>query len=130
MGVARRGGHRRDDLVYPFHRDDRLSPDSEVDYGSRLSGLSPLVANFGSSAALHLATRRRWGSAALGGALFGLAVSAMYYRGIQAFVAHGLLRWSQVYVAASVLLAVALGSLAFDRARGSGRFAGQWWATA
>ncbi|MGT2516858.1 MHYT domain-containing protein (plasmid) [Sphingomonas panni] len=104
-------------------------PGVEVAYEPRLTGLSLLVAIFGSAAALHLATRRWRGSAALGGALFGLAVSAMHYLGMQAFVAHGMVRWSQGYVVASVLFAVALGALAFDRAQGRGRFAGQWWAT-
>ena len=104
-------------------------PGVEVAYEPRLTGLSLLVAIFGSAAALHLATRCWRGSAALGGALFGLTVSAMHYLGMQAFVAHGMVRWSQGYVAASVLFALALGALAFDRAQGRGRFAGQWWAT-
>ncbi len=104
-------------------------PGVEVAYEPRLTGMSLLLAIFGSAGALHLTTRRWHPSAALGGALFGLTVSAMHYLGMQAFVAHGMVRWSQGYVALSVLLAVALGALAFDRARGSGRLAGPWWAT-
>ncbi|WCP73992.1 bifunctional diguanylate cyclase/phosphodiesterase [Sphingomonas hankookensis] len=105
-------------------------PGVEVAYEPRLTGISLLLAILGSAGALHLTTRRGRPSAALGGALFGLTVSAMHYIGMQAFVANGLVRWSPAYVAASVLFAVALGVLAFDRARAAGRFAGPWWATA
>jgi len=104
-------------------------PGVEVAYEPRLTGMSLLLAIFGSAGALHLATRRWPPSAALGGALFGVTVSVMHYVGMQAFVAHGMVRWSHGQVALSVLFAVALGALAFDRARATGRFAGPWWAT-
>ena len=104
-------------------------PGVEVAYEPRLTGLSLLLAILGSAGALHLTTRRGRASTALGGALFGLTVSAMHYLGMQAFVAHGLVRWSPGYVGVSVLFAVALGMLAFDRARATGRCAGPWWAT-
>ena len=104
-------------------------PGVEVAYEPRLTGMSLLLAILGSAGALHLTTRRGRPSAALGGALFGLTVSAMHYVGMQAFVAHGMVRWSPGYVAMSVVFAVVLGVLAFDRARATGRFAGQWWAT-
>ncbi|KZE12048.1 bifunctional diguanylate cyclase/phosphodiesterase [Sphingomonas hankookensis] len=104
-------------------------PGVEVAYEPRLTGISLLLAIFGSAGALHLTTRRWHPSAALGGALFGLTVSVMHYVGMQAFVARGMVRWSHGYVALSVLFAVALGALAFDRARATGRFAGPWWAT-
>ncbi|WP_294327986.1 bifunctional diguanylate cyclase/phosphodiesterase [uncultured Sphingomonas sp.] len=105
-------------------------PGVEVAYEPRLTGLSLLLAILGSAGALHLSTRRGRPSALLGGALFGLTVSAMHYLGMQAFVANGLVRWSPGYVAASIVSAVALGMLAFDRARATGRWAGPWWATA
>ena len=105
-------------------------PGVEVAYEPRLTGLSLLLAILGSAGALHLSTLRGRPSALLGGALFGLTVSAMHYLGMQAFVANGLVRWSPGYVAASIVFAVALGMLAFERARGTGRCAGPWWATA
>lgn len=104
-------------------------PGVEVAYEPRLTGISLLLAILGSAGALHLTTRRGRPSAALGGALFGLTVSAMHYVGMQAFVAQGMVRWSPGYVAMSVVFAVVLGMLAFDRARATGRFAGPWWAT-
>lgn len=105
-------------------------PGVEVAYEPRLTGMSLLLAILGSAGALHIATRRWRPSAALGGALFGLTVSAMHYVGMQAFVAQGMVRWSHGYIAVSVLLAVTLGALAFDRAQPRARFAGPWWATA
>jgi len=104
-------------------------PGVEVAYEPLLTGMSLLLAILGSAGALHLTTRRGRPSAALGGALFGLTVSVMHYVGMQAFVVHGMVRWSPGHVAMSVLFAVVLGMLAFDRARATGRFAGPWWAT-
>ncbi len=104
-------------------------PGVEVSYEPRLTGLSLLLAIFGSAGALHVATRRWRPLAVLGGALFGLTVTVMHYVGMQAFVAQGMARWSQVDLGASVLFAVALGALAFDRAQARGRFSGHWWAT-
>ncbi|MGN5376512.1 bifunctional diguanylate cyclase/phosphodiesterase [Sphingomonas hankookensis] len=105
-------------------------PGVEVAYEPRLTGLSLLLAILGSAAALHVATRRWRLSAALGGALFGVAVAVMHYTGMQAFVVDGIARWSPGDVVVSALFAVVPGALAFDRAQGRGRCSGHWWATA
>ncbi len=101
-------------------------PGVEVAYEPRLTGVSLLLAIVGSALALSVATLRgRW-APALGGALFGLAVAAMHYTGMRAFAAEGLISWSADYVVVSIVGVIALGALAFDRSRATGRLAGPW----
>jgi diguanylate cyclase (GGDEF)-like protein len=58
------------------------------------------------------ASRSRWGGA-LGGGIVGVAISLMHYLGMSAYRVDGIVTWAWGYVTASVLLSIALGSLAF-----------------
>jgi len=104
-------------------------PGMAVAYDPLITGLSLLIAIMGSSVALALAVRPRASAPALGGALFGLAVTAMHYTGMMAFAAKGLIQWSTAYVAASVLFAMIFGAMAFVRALSSGEQGDVWSAT-
>ncbi|SMF64265.1 putative bifunctional diguanylate cyclase/phosphodiesterase [Allosphingosinicella indica] len=74
---------------------------------------SLMVAIVGTLAAFSIAA---WGNtrlwAALGGALFGAAVSAMHYTGMIAYRIDGIVSWDWGFVAVSVLLAVTLSAAA------------------
>ena len=62
------------------------------------------------------------GRAALGGALLGLAVAAMHYLGMLAYRVTGMIHWDQVYIVASIVLAVVPSAAALQLlARGRGR---------
>lgn len=78
-----------------------------------LTLLSPLVAIGLAVPGLAVAaSRRRWGGA-LGGGIVGVAISLMHYLGMSAYRVDGIVAWAWDYVAASVLLSVILGGLAF-----------------
>lgn len=81
------------------------------DFGPTL--ISLIVAILGCIAAYGLAGERFAFAAPIGGATFGLAISAMHYMGMTAFSARALTAWDMNYVAASVFLAVLLGALTF-----------------
>jgi len=51
----------------------------------------------------------------IGGAAFGQAVSAMHFAGMRAYTPDAWVQWDPSYVVVAVLLAMALGALAFDR---------------
>ena len=104
-------------------------PGVTVVYDPLLTGLSLLIAIVGSSIALDVAVRRGAFAPMLGGAVFGLAVTAMHYTGMMAFAARGLVSWSSAYVAASVLFSVLFGALAFGRALSTGKRDTLWPAT-
>jgi signal transduction histidine kinase len=58
---------------------------------------------------------------ALGGAVFGVAVGSMHFTGMAALDASATFTWDPVYVAASLVIGIAVGALAlgvFTRARG------------
>ena len=99
-------------------------PGVAVAYEPMLTGLSLGVAIAGSVLALTVAARRFRFAAELGGGLFGLAVTAMHYTGMAAFAVEAVILWSPVYVAVSVVGAVVLGGLTFNRARAAGRNGG------
>ncbi|WP_395944520.1 EAL domain-containing protein [Brevundimonas sp.] len=105
-------------------------PGVQVAYEPLMTGLSLGVAIAGSALALTVAARRFRFAAELGGALFGLAVTAMHYTGMAAFAAEAVIQWSAAYVAASVVGAVVLGALTFNRARAAGRNGPIWLAVA
>jgi diguanylate cyclase (GGDEF)-like protein/PAS domain S-box-containing protein len=63
-----------------------------------------------------------------GGIGAGLAVAAMHYSGMAAFMTEGVLRWSPGFVAASVLLGAAFGAASMLAVRRSG--VGNWAASA
>ncbi len=62
-----------------------------------------------------------WGSkdiyGTIGGALFGLAISAMHYTGMAAYRVDGLVTWDPGYVAASILCAMILAGAALTALR-------------
>jgi diguanylate cyclase (GGDEF)-like protein len=62
------------------------------------------------------ASRSHWGGA-LGGGIVGVAISLMHYLGMSAYRVDGIVTWAWGYVTASVLLSIALGSLAFQLLR-------------
>ena len=69
---------------------------------------------------LTIAASRRRGLAPVGGAVIGLAISAMHYTGMAAYRMDGIVEWRWGYVIASVILSVLLGALAFKAARTRG----------
>jgi diguanylate cyclase (GGDEF)-like protein len=94
-------------------------PGTNVSYEPVLTGVSLGVAIGGSALALWVASRAIRASAEIGGVLFGLTVVAMHYTGMAAFATDAVIHWSAAYVAASIVGAVVLGGLAFNRARRS-----------
>lgn len=99
-------------------------PGVDVAYEPLLTGASLGVAIAGSALALSVASRRFRFAPEVGGALFGLAVTAMHYTGMAAFAAEAVVHWSAAYVAASMAGAVVLGAAAFNRACAAGRNGG------
>jgi diguanylate cyclase (GGDEF)-like protein len=84
-----------------------------VTFDPVLTILSLLVAIGG--AAPGFAVTARGPSAktsAIGGGIIGLAISAMHYTGMLAYRVEGVVTWNQVYLTASILLAVALSAIA------------------
>jgi diguanylate cyclase len=96
-------------------------PGAAVAYEPLLTGASLVVAIAGSALAVWLAGRDAPHAGVVGGAVFGLSVTAMHYTGMAAFAVRGVVRWDAAYVAVSVLGAVLLGALAFRAARAAGR---------
>ena len=70
---------------------------------------------------LALAASRRTHAAAVGGALVGVATSAMHYLGMSAYRIDGLVEWRWPYVIASVLLSSILSAAAFRTFRSERR---------
>lgn len=93
------------------------NPGVQVTYEVDLTGASLLLAIAGSALALSIATYHHRVAPLAGGAFFGLSVAAMHYTGMMAFAVNGVVRWTHSYVVASIVSAVVLGALAFDRAR-------------
>lgn len=58
------------------------------------------------------AMRRRW-AGATGGAIIGIAVSAMHYLGMSAYRIDGIVTWDWAYVVASIILSSAFSAAAF-----------------
>ncbi|WP_292069451.1 bifunctional diguanylate cyclase/phosphodiesterase [Brevundimonas sp. UBA7534] len=99
-------------------------PGVDVAYEPLLTGASLGVAIAGSALALSVASRRCRFAPEVGGALFGLTVTAMHYTGMAAFAAEAVVHWSAAYVAASMAGAIVLGAAAFNRACAAGRNGG------
>jgi diguanylate cyclase (GGDEF)-like protein len=91
-------------------------PGAAVTYEPGLTGLSLVLAIVGSALALTVAARRFRFAPELGGALFGTSVCAMHYTGMAAFAVDALVQWSTPYVVTSIVAAVVLGALTFNRA--------------
>lgn len=88
-------------------------PGVQVAYAPVLTGVSLLIAILGCALALGLGARPFRFAAELGGALFGLTVTAMHYTGMGAFTAEAVVSWSAAYIAVSVVAAVIGGAVAF-----------------
>ncbi len=87
-------------------------PGVPVGFDPILTIVSLIIAIAGTGLGLGLATGG-WSrfSPAIGGGVVGLAISVMHYTGMMAYRVDGLVTWHPTYVAASILLAVVLGSL-------------------
>lgn len=67
---------------------------------------------------LAVAAGRNRACAAYGGAIIGVAISAMHYTGMLAYRLDGIVEWRWTYVAASILLSSGLSAAAFRALRG------------
>ena len=90
-------------------------PGVAVAYEPVLTALSLGVAILGGALGLSVASGDRPHSLAVGGGILGLTVSAMHYTGMAAFTVQALVHWSWAYVAASLIGAVGLCAVAFNR---------------
>jgi diguanylate cyclase (GGDEF)-like protein len=91
-------------------------PGVPVHFHATLTIVSALLAIGGTAAGLALARLGGSGTAAvLGGAVVGLAMSAMHYVGMFAYRPDGIVSWQPGYVAASIICATTLSGMAFRR---------------
>lgn len=102
-------------------------PGVPVTFAPQLTMVSLLIALIGSMAGFVVASCgwRRYGPP-LGGAVLGLAIVLMHYTGMLAYRVQGIVTWKMPYLIASVVLSVALSSLALvvaSRRAGSPRSA-------
>ncbi|WP_380786272.1 putative bifunctional diguanylate cyclase/phosphodiesterase [Sphingomonas sp. R86521] len=67
------------------------------------------------------AMARRWAGAA-GGAIIGVAISAMHYLGMSAYRIDGIVTWDWHYIVASIILSSVLAAAAFHTLTGAGRW--------
>ena len=86
-----------------------------IDVGLTLASLT--IAIVIAAPGLWLAASRSDHRALAGGAIVGIAISAMHYTGMAAYRVDGLVRWSAGYVIASVLLSSLLSAAAFKQMR-------------
>lgn len=93
-----------------------FEPQMPVSYEPGLTGLSLILAIFASAVAFGVGSQRAPFAAELGGAMFGIGVATMHYVGMAAFTVDATVSWSSPYLTGSVLWAVALSALAFNRA--------------
>ncbi|WP_278070530.1 bifunctional diguanylate cyclase/phosphodiesterase [Brevundimonas sanguinis] len=99
-------------------------PGVEIAYEPLLTGVSLAIAIVGVGLALGGATIRGRFMPALGGAVFGLAVSAMHFVGMAAMAVEAVVHWSYAYVAVALIGSVVFGAAAFQfSARADDRFA-------
>ncbi|MBD8677681.1 putative bifunctional diguanylate cyclase/phosphodiesterase [Sphingomonas sp. CFBP 13720] len=75
--------------------------------------LSLMIAIALAAPGLAIAAHRRTGCGLAGGAIVGVAIALMHYFGMSAYRVDGIVTWAWGYVAASVLLSVTLGGVAF-----------------
>lgn len=88
-----------------------------VGFDPALTVVSLLIAVIGSTIGFMLAGGR-WTrfTPALGGAIVGLAISAMHYTGMMAYRIQGIVSWDRAYLVASIVLSVGLSALALHLA--------------
>jgi diguanylate cyclase (GGDEF)-like protein len=82
--------------------------DPAVTAASIFVGISVLIAGFSLAA-----SKARW-LPEIGGAVVGAGIVAMHYTGMEAFKAEGSIIWDPAYVIASIVMAVAFGTLALN----------------
>jgi diguanylate cyclase len=91
--------------------------DAPVTFDPAWTMVSLFVAVAGSAYGLWLALSAHSKAApVLGGAVVGLAISAMHYSGMLAFRIEGTIDWDAGYILLSVILAVSLGALTLQQA--------------
>ncbi|WP_323778030.1 putative bifunctional diguanylate cyclase/phosphodiesterase [Leisingera sp.] len=89
-------------------------PGFETGYEPLVTGVSLLIAVLGVLIANSiLAFGQRGYTASAAGAAFGLAVSAMHYTGMQAYLLPGAIEWAPEYLAASVLAGTGLAACGY-----------------
>ena len=93
-------------------------PAHRMAYDVRLTALSAVVASGGALAALLVwrVPVTRLDRVAFGGILLGLSVTGMHYLGVAAMTVSGFLVFDSTYVAASVVVSIAVSVLALARA--------------
>ncbi|MFY0311575.1 putative bifunctional diguanylate cyclase/phosphodiesterase [Leisingera sp. D0M16] len=102
-------------------------PGFEHSYEPVVTGMSLLVAVFGVLIANTLLSFGRWRrKAPLAGGAFGLAISAMHYTGMQAYLLPGTIEWAPGYLAASVLAGTGLAAAAYTFITRSGLGRRNW----
>lgn len=87
-----------------------------------LTVVSLMAVVFGNAIGFVVAvSQRSVAMPALGGAIVGLAISTMHYTGMMAYRVQGIVSWDKTYLAASIVLSVALssGALHFGVRKGS-----------
>ncbi len=95
-----------------------------VEFDPALTVVSLLIAVFGSTLGFMLAgTRWLRIMPAVGGAIVGLAISAMHYTGMMAYRVQGIVSWDRPYLIASIVLSVGLSALALHLAMRRGTHA-------
>jgi diguanylate cyclase (GGDEF)-like protein len=90
-----------------------FDPEVPIGFDPLLTVASLVIAVFGATTGFAVASNKSWRFApALGGAIVGLAISAMHYTGMIAYRAQGIVSWDEAYLVASVFLSVVLSSVA------------------
>ncbi|PZO78290.1 MAG: bifunctional diguanylate cyclase/phosphodiesterase [Mesorhizobium amorphae] len=98
-------------------------PGVPVSFDPVLTIVSLLIAIGGSAMGLTIATTNRFSwMPALGGAVLGLAISAMHYSGMIAYRVAGIIEWDRTMLAVSVLGSTVFGALAIHLAMASAAF--------
>ncbi|MEH3108789.1 MAG: EAL domain-containing protein [Agrobacterium cavarae] len=93
-----------------------------IGFDLSLTVVSLLVVLFGNAIGFAVAVSNRHPiMPALGGAIVGLAISTMHYTGMMAYRVQGIVSWDRTYLVASIVLSVALSSVAlhFGMRKGS-----------
>ena len=101
--------------------------DAPATFHFSLTFLSLIIAIVGSILGVVIAgllkSRR---ATVFGGTIFGLAISAMHYTGMIAYRVQGTIQWDMGYLAASVIIAVTLATLALGAAGRGGKGSVLW----
>jgi diguanylate cyclase (GGDEF)-like protein len=85
--------------------------DTPVTFEPILTMISLLIAIAGSALAFELASHSKKFLTIIGGALMGVAISAMHYTGMAAYHVDGIIEWDAAYIAASVVIALTFGAI-------------------